>query len=572
MKPMQIVGGACLCLTAFGSASLCAAAPTTFQFQAFDVFGEPAPAPEPLPYHQDDPDDEAELGPDEWANYLAARNSCTDFFSRPGMFDLPVRKQEGSVRPCCLAHGGPVVAVAFAPDGKTMATGTGAHSLTGLHEGLVRLWDRSTGKQLRLLAVSGPAITSLAFSPDGKLLTAASWDTRLQVWEVATGQERYCLEHPAGITSIAFAPDGKTLAAATLATRTGYSVHLWELATGKEIRRLQGKFNDRVERPVIVRYTPDGMTLVAKAHGDGPISLWDASTGRQRADLYWGGETFVFSPDGTTLALDEGNDIILVDFPSGQERRRLPGAQRWVPFGSSHLGRLAFAPDGRTLAAVNRGKAVSVWEMSTGKERCRMALHTDWPAAVDFAPDGRALLTGGMDQTARLWDVTGWDRQYGPLASKLGAEALATLWKSLASEDGFEAHQAIWTLVQWPEQAVPFLDACMRPDPAVERRVELLIADLSNDQFAVRQKATQALEALAEPTEGPLRKALHQRPSLEVSRRIEQLLKRLETQVLRAHRARRQRASEALEQIGTPAARQALKSLGLARNQDGFGK
>jgi dipeptidyl aminopeptidase/acylaminoacyl peptidase len=565
MQPIRFAGVACLCLVALTSVPLWASAPAMFQFQAYDVFGEPAPAAEPLPYHQDDPDDDDQLAPDAWSEYLARRNSCTDFFSRPGMFDLPVRKQADGMRPCCFAHDGPVVAVAFAPDGKTIATGTGAYAFTGLHEGLVRLWEPRTGRQLRVLAVSGPAVTSLAFSPDGKLIAAASWDLRLQVWDVATGQERYSLEHPAGVTDVAFAPDGKTLAAATLASRAGYSVHLWDLATGRQLRQLQGKFNARGEAPVIVRYTPDGRTLAAKARNKGPISTWEVATGKEGSELLHGdAETFVFSPDGTTLAVDEGNDIVLVDFPSGQERRRLPGAQRWIPWGNFHPGRLAFAPDGRTLAAVDRDRAVSVWELSTGKERCRV-LHGDQSAAVAFAPDGRALLTGSMDETARLSDITGWDGQHGPWPKELAAEELSSLWRALASEDGFEAHQAIWTLVRWPKQAVPFLEANLRPDPAVERRIELLIADLNSDQFAVRHKATQALEGLAEPTEGPLRRVLQQRPSLEVSRRIDALLRRLETQVSFAYRARRQRASEVLEQIGTPEARQALKSLGLGR-------
>jgi len=569
MKASQVVSVAGLCLLILGPAErdvpVSACPPTV---QEYDQFGDPLPEPD-LPYHEDDADEQP-LANEQWAEYLAERDGCTDYFYRVGVrCASPGRQKDSGVRPGYFAHGGPVVAVAFAPDGKTVATGTGAYTFTELREGLVRVWDPSTGKLLRLLVPHGPAVTSLAFSPDGKLLAAASWDAQLHVWDVATGQVRHCLEHPAGVASIAFAPDGKTLAAATLASRAGYQVHLWDLATGKLTRRLQGRSSHRWEAPVLVCYTPDGTTLLAKVRDDGPLAVWDVASGREGADIPWGGrlEAFVFAPDGRTLALDGGGDIVLIDFPSGTERCRIPGEHRWTTWGFQP-GRLAFSPDGRTLAGVGRDNLVTVWEVSTGKERYRAAVHTDHAAAVAFAPDGRSLITGSMDETARISDVTGWHQWHGPLAKELDAEEMPALWKSLASDDASAAHTAVWALVRCPKQAVPFLSARLRPDPAVERRIELLIADLNSERFAVRQRATTALEALAEATEGPLRKALQKGPPLEVSRRIEQLLERLERQLAPAQRARRQRALEVLGQINTPEAWHILEALGLARRPE----
>src|SRR5262249_48316515 len=108
----------------------------------------------------------------------------------------------------------------------------------------------------------------------------------------------------------------------------------------------------------------------------------------------------------------------------------------------------------------------------------------------------------------------------------------------------------------------PFLKDRLRPIPPVENQKLLqFIADLGSSRFAVRQKATDELERLGELAVPVLRKVLADKPALEVRRRGEQLLARLERQRMPPESLRALRAIEALERVGSSEAQQVLKRL-----------
>jgi hypothetical protein len=110
---------------------------------------------------------------------------------------------------------------------------------------------------------------------------------------------------------------------------------------------------------------------------------------------------------------------------------------------------------------------------------------------------------------------------------------------------------------------VAFLQDHLQPVPHVsEEHVARLIADLDSGKFAVRQKAAKDLELLAEAAEGPLRKALEDRPSLELKNRLTELLKPLETLAPPPERLRALRSVQVLEEIGTSDAVHLLEIVG----------
>src|SRR5207249_4786676 len=164
------------------------------------------------------------------------------------------------------AHKGQVSAVAFSPDGTTMASG-------GLDRAL-KLWDVATGQERAVLSQGG--IRDLAFSPDGKTLATADWgDTPVKVWDLGAEPPRV-MSRVSGAWSVAFSPDGKTLATGAKLWRTG--AKLWDAATGKERVTLQGHKGDVTS----MAFSPDGKTL-ASASGDRTVKLWDVATGQGRA-------------------------------------------------------------------------------------------------------------------------------------------------------------------------------------------------------------------------------------------------------------------------------------------------
>jgi hypothetical protein len=135
---------------------------------------------------------------------------------------------------------------------------------------------------------------------------------------------------------------------------------------------------------------------------------------------------------------------------------------------------------------------------------------------------------------------------------------LGRLWADLHS-DAAKADQALWALAATPKQSLPFLKERLWPvAPADAKQVAKLIADLDSKSFAARNKAAGTLEEMGESAEAALRKTLESSLALEVRRRVVQILKKRDKEVIRCLRA-----LEALEHIKTREAREVLE--GIAR-------
>jgi hypothetical protein len=140
-----------------------------------------------------------------------------------------------------------------------------------------------------------------------------------------------------------------------------------------------------------------------------------------------------------------------------------------------------------------------------------------------------------------------------------------TLWEDLGGTDAARATQALWELVAAGDESVTFLQTRLHPiaSPASKQAVSSLVADLNSSDYAVRSKATGELMRLGELAEPALLEARRNHPSLELRRRIDQLVKAIGESRTKpsGDRLRCWRAVEILEQIGTPQARQLLEAL-----------
>jgi RNA polymerase sigma factor (sigma-70 family) len=171
--------------------------------------------------------------------------------------------QSGRIFWKALGHQDTVTTLAFSPDGKVLVTGSKDKS--------VRLWDAATGKEIRQFAGQRDAVRSVAFAPDGRLLAVAA-GRAIQMLDAQSGRILWkALGHQDTVTTLAFSPDGKGVA-------TGgkdKSVRLWDVGTGKEIRRFMG------QRAAVrsVHFAPDGKTLITQGVDKSTI-VWDLATGK----------------------------------------------------------------------------------------------------------------------------------------------------------------------------------------------------------------------------------------------------------------------------------------------------
>jgi hypothetical protein len=205
-------------------------------------------------------------------------------------------------------------------------------------------------------------------------------------------------------------------------------------------------------------------------------------------------------------------------------------------------------------------EGVWVWETATGGLRCEFqGGHRGQIVALAFASDGRMLATAGADTTAMVWDMTG--RRTGPARpEKLTARELDTLWDDLSAGEAARAFRTVVRLRAAGGRAVALCRDRLRPPPAADTsRIENWIRDLDSDRFAVRKQAADELARCVEAAEPALRPALARQQTLEVRRRLEQLLDRLTN--LSPDALRGLRAIEVLEGQATPEAKALLQRL-----------
>ena len=284
-------------------------------------------------------------------------------------------------------HTSAIIAVAFSPDGTTIATGSSDNS--------IRLWDSNTGEHIKTLEGHTDALHSVAFSPDGKTLISGDQARSLLVWDLDSGKVLKTLKHSWVVKTVDFSPDGKTFASGDWFG--GPSLKLWNTDGNELVHELQaGKVND-------ITFSSDGKYLASGSLNDENVRVWDPDTGELLHTFSTGMEHVlgvVFVDKGSTLVCGGSGGIQIWDVKLEKRLKKFP--KQGDP---DQVECLALNPDGRLLAAGKKNSKIHLWDLKTAKLVDTLEGHLARVNSVAFSPDGRTLVSGGQIFDALLWET-----------------------------------------------------------------------------------------------------------------------------------------------------------------------
>ena len=272
-------------------------------------------------------------------------------------------------------HDGRVNGIAFGREGKML--------LSGGQDGTWRIWDPSTGQQLKSVS-HGEAIAAVAFSPDGTSIACGS-ATKVTLYNVDSGESELVQKHSHPVTGVSFSHDGLSLASVTFRpqnyTGVGYA-SIWLRSSGKERGRLP-----RNDGRLGVAYSPDGSKIATSdaINGKFTVSIYDVTTGKivhTLSGLENMATQVAFDPSGKFLAAGGRDRTVRVwEVVTGKALR--------THFGESAIIAVAWSPDGTRIVAGGEDGILRVW--SPPGEAVRSVRANKIVRSVTFSPDGRRL-------------------------------------------------------------------------------------------------------------------------------------------------------------------------------------
>ncbi|MEW5801630.1 MAG: trypsin-like peptidase domain-containing protein [bacterium] len=327
----------------------------------------------------------AAFSPD--GKYLATVGSdCTARF-----WDIP-----GCSEITRLKHAWPIMCAVFSPAGRYLATASGDHT--------ARVWEIPGGRETgRLVHRQGVGVYGVVFSPDGKYLATASSDLTIRVWKMSSGRSVSSILPGGEVTALGFSRDSRYLAAAV----NEQPVQVWEVTSGRKIPRLM---NQAQVGDGMAGGNMDGGNM---AEGDiteggmpeGNMDGEDIAGGNMAGGSTDGGNMTGGSTDRGSMAEDDTSFVHLIRLD--HDRKAITVALSPLnPLSHGKAVTVTLSPGGRYLATADNSPAVSVQEVSSGREVAQVT-HTWDVTGLAYSPDGKYVATSSDDCTVRVWEAPG---------------------------------------------------------------------------------------------------------------------------------------------------------------------
>ncbi|NJM88580.1 MAG: WD40 repeat domain-containing protein [Hydrococcus sp. RU_2_2] len=299
------------------------------------------------------------------------------------------------------AHLTGIDALVFSTDGEILFSGGSEN------DGALKAWSVSEGEKMEDVRAQQADVSTLAVTPNGKMLISSGTDAIINLYDLRSKDERdgeafpdleqgphpsSFIEHGRQVLSVAISPDGNTMVSGGLD-----GIRVWSLVPRRPVYQLAGLGN-----PVYsVSFNPNGY-IIASGDDRGRVQFWNVREGKYISEFLPHNEAITgltFTSDGKLLITASNDRTAKVwDLDTGELIQTLEG----------HTGKIraiALNPDGRTLATASND-GIRIWNIETGEILGQLQAHRDWVTSLAFSRDGRLLASGGLDSSINIWENT----------------------------------------------------------------------------------------------------------------------------------------------------------------------